>query len=47
MKARPKGYIAIRLFKLAKEHPTTTTKIVLTNDRQLRFVIIVPLIGKT
>ena len=48
MKARPRGYIEIKLFKVAEAHSTTTKKkIVLTNAAQQRFVIIVPIIGKT
>ena len=47
MKARSKSHIAIKLYKLEEAHPTIKKKIVLINAALLRFVIIVPIIGKT
>ena len=48
MKARTKCHIAIRLYKIAEVHLTTTTKkISFTNAVLLSFVIIVPIVGKT
>ena len=46
MKARPKGHIATRLFKVAKEHHQTTTKNSCNICRAAGVVIIVPLKGE-
>ena len=48
MKGRPKGHIAIKLYKEAlKRTLQLRQKIVLTNAALLRFVIIVPITGET
>ena len=48
MKARPKGYISIKLYKLAEARTVQLRqRIVLTNAALLRFVILVPIIEKT
>ena len=47
MKARPKGHIAIKLYKVEESHPTTTTKNSFPDATLLRFVIIVLIIAKT
>ena len=48
MKARPKGHIAIKLYKVTEAHPTNYhKKIVATNVTLLRFVIIISIIAKT
>ena len=44
MKSRPKGHIAV---KSAEAHPKTSSKYTSHNATLLRFVIIVPIIGKT
>ena len=43
-KARPKGHIEV---KSAETHPKTSSKNTSHNATLLRFVIIVPIIGKT
>lgn len=37
MKARPKGHIAIQLYKVAEAHPTTTTKKIVLTTAALLF----------